>query len=134
MSAYRQMTTVMNDQQILCQQLQKRFSKVENHSTPQPMARWGRDKEERAEIIVRKKDIGGHAFNDIGFKRDANRNFTAVISDIDDRRFDQKWLNELARDYMEAKATQTMTENECELEERTVLPNGAIQLRYRVAA
>jgi hypothetical protein len=134
MSAFRQMNTVMNDQAVLVKQLEKRFKAVEQHTTAQNLYGYQGDKREQtAEVIIRRQHVG-RASNDIGFKRDETGNFKAIISSFDSGKHNDKWLNELARDYMEEKATKTMAENECDLEERTVLPNGAIQLRFRVNA
>ena len=134
MSAYRQMNTVMNDEMCLYKALTKRFKAVERHKVPTNLYGFQGDKRpDLANLIVRRQHVGGSS-NDIGFLKNDSGNYTANISSYDSHKYNQQWMEKLAQDYMEEKATQTMTENECELEHRKVLPNGAIQLRYKVSA
>ena len=134
MSAYRTHGTVMNCQAVLVKCLQKRFAQVKVHPSPQTLLDWhGKVRPDKAEIIIRRKFIDSVS-NDMGFTKNDQGNFDAIISDYDAGRHDQKWLNDLAKDYMEERATELMTDQECEVAERAELPDGRIQIRYRVMA
>jgi hypothetical protein len=133
MSVFRNYGTVMNDKKCLVAALKKRFPEVESHSAPQNLNGYQGDvRQQKAHVIVRREHVG-QASNDLGFVRDG-ANFKAIISGYDSGKYNQKWLDHLTVDYMEIKATKTVSEYEAELEERVVLPNGSIQLLYRVPA
>lgn len=51
-----------------------------------------------AEVIVRRQFIGGMS-NDIGFKRQPDGTFEAVISEFDRLKYSQLWLNRLTQRY-----------------------------------
>lgn len=77
------------------------FPAVERHYAPQPLFGYqGDQREDRAEIIIRRKHVGA-ASNDIGFKRDQDGFYQAIISEYDrDRQgFDQSWLDQLSQRY-----------------------------------
>ena len=61
----------------------------------------GRERPERAHVIVRRQQIGP-ASNDIGFVRKPDGTFGAVLSEYDRRiGFDDKWLGRLHQVYKE---------------------------------
>ncbi len=64
----------------------------------------GDKRKQTAEIIIPRKQVGG-ASNDVGFKRNADGTFTAIISDYDQSsNFNLKKQQELKRIYTEKKA------------------------------
>jgi hypothetical protein len=75
------------------------FSTVEVHDTPQGLYGFeGNLRPETAEMIVRRKYIGS-ASNDIGFKRQVDGQFTAIISNYDRGKYSQEWVNQLTQRY-----------------------------------
>jgi hypothetical protein len=75
------------------------FKEVEVHEAAQHLYGYqGDERPQTAEVIVRRKYIG-LASNDVGFKRQADGTFEAIISEYDRRRYSQAWLNRLAQRY-----------------------------------
>lgn len=58
----------------------------------------GDKREQTANIIIRRKDIGSSS-NDIGFVRQPDGTYQAIISDFDSRQFTSDWLNQLNQLY-----------------------------------
>ena len=100
MSAYTTLKTKMVSAAHLVKALRDvGFTEVEVHETPQPLVGWlGFGREQKAEIIVRKKHVGA-ASNDIGFTRDENGHFVALISEFDSVRYNRTWLQSLVQGY-----------------------------------
>ena len=136
MSLYVEHKTVMTDPHCLVKVLEKRFKEVEyHHNNPQQLVGYQNDKrQQKAEIIIRKKYVG-MASNDLGFARDASTgNFNAIVSDYDHGKYGTKWLEGISKEYLVEKATALMAEQESDLVEQESLPDGGIRLRYRVNA
>ncbi|MBD2597938.1 DUF1257 domain-containing protein [Nostoc spongiaeforme FACHB-130] len=75
------------------------FKNVEHHKVAQPLYGYQGDvRPETAEVIIRKQYIGSLS-NDIGFKRQENGQFQAIISEYDRRKYNQSWLNTLMQRY-----------------------------------
>lgn len=75
------------------------FKEIEVHETAQPLYGYqGDPRSDRAEVLIRRQYIGGMS-NDIGFKRQENGNFTAIISEYDRHKYSQQWLNQLTQRY-----------------------------------
>jgi hypothetical protein len=69
--------------------------KIEVHDTPQVM--YGYDGELRpttAELIIRRHDVGSGS-NDLGFAKQKDGTYSAVISDYDRKRYSAAWLQDL---------------------------------------
>jgi len=49
---------------------------------------------EKAHIIIRRKYVGEYA-NDIGFIRDENGKYQAIISEYDARKYGERWIGQL---------------------------------------
>jgi hypothetical protein len=96
--------TVLNTQIIETDSLVKaltdmNFKNVEDHETAQHLYGYQGDlRQQTAEVIIRRQYID-RASNDIGFKRNKNGAFDAIISDYDRRKYSQKWLNRLTQRY-----------------------------------
>ena len=141
MSKFSKYSTVMKDAKCLKKVLSKHFKEVEVHDTPQDLIDFqGRkttylDKNgDKAEIIVRRKHVGG-ASNDIGFARDADGNFKAIISAYDRGSHNDKWLEKISKEYLIEKATQIMTEQEGEMfGTPETLSDGSIRMTFHVRA
>lgn len=75
------------------------FAEVEVHEKPKHLRGWlGGVRLDSAEIIIRRKYVG-KASNDIGFKRQPDGTYTAIISEFDRARFSAAWLERLAQRY-----------------------------------
>jgi Protein of unknown function (DUF1257) len=75
------------------------FKKVEVHETAQSLHGYRGDvRPQTAEVIVRRKYVG-RSSNDIGFKRQADGTFEAIISQYDRQKYSQAWLNRLTQRY-----------------------------------
>jgi len=108
MSRYCEIKTQFKDRESLILALMETGGwtreQIEVHDTPVEMRRWGREKIAKANLIIRKKNVGQktntYAFNDIGFVKDENGQYQAIISDIDRKRScDDKWLGKLTGNY-----------------------------------
>jgi hypothetical protein len=127
----------MSDPQCLVKVLETRFKEVEYHyNNPQQLVGYENDRrKQKAEIIIRKKFVG-QASNDIGFERDdSTGNFSAIISAFDSRKYNQMWLQNLSKDYLVAKATALMADQESDLmEPPETLSDGSIRMKFSVHA
>ncbi len=86
------------------------FTAVEVHAQPQPLLDWhGKPRPQTAEVIIRRQYIG-KASNDIGFCRQPDETFQAIISEFDRRRYSESWLASLARRYAYHATLATLVE------------------------
>jgi hypothetical protein len=83
---------------------------------------------DKAEIIVRRNHVGGAA-NDLGFKKQENGKFAAVISRYDTGKHNTKWLSGLKDKYHEQVATKQARKMGLKLKSRTVV-NGKVVVKY----
>jgi hypothetical protein len=96
--------TILNTQIVETDALVKALAEmnlkhVEVHETAQHLYGYrGERRRQTAEVIIRRKYIG-RASNDIGFKRNKNGAFDAIISEYDRRKYSQQWLNRLTQRY-----------------------------------
>ena len=100
MSAYTTMKTrLVSAEHLRRTLLDMGFAEVELHEEKQPLEGWrGNLREQRAEIIIRRQHVGP-ASNDIGFARDAEGRFVALISEFDRARYNEAWLQSVAQGY-----------------------------------
>ena len=88
---------------------------IEVHKTPQNLYGYQGDKRsQKAEIIIRRKFVGGSS-NDMGFAKDKDGCYEAIVSAFDrgsgglhgskTHGYNDKWLKELNVNYAEAKVT-----------------------------
>lgn len=104
------------------------FKVVENHETAQPLYGYQGDiRPEAAEIIIRRKYISGSS-NDIGFQRQSDGSFQAIISEFDRRRYAQDWLNQVTQRYGYHLIKSTAPTEGFTVEEEQVLEDGTIRL------
>lgn len=73
----------------------------------------------KAEIIIRRKNVGGSS-NDIGFTQEKDGTFSAIISDYDSSRHNQKWLDKLLGTYSASTIEEVATEQGFSFEETEV--------------
>lgn len=104
------------------------FKNVEVHETAQHLYGYQGDvRKQTAEVIIRRQDIGAYS-NDIGFKRQEDGQFEAIISEYDRHKYSQEWLNGLTQRYgyhtlMATAPTQGFT-----VEEEETLEDGTIRV------
>jgi hypothetical protein len=100
MSHFTVLRTQITDTDALVQALADLgFTQVEVHQTAQPLYGYGGDARlQTAEVIVR-RHLVGRASNDIGFKRQEDGTFDAIISGYDRTRYSQSWLHRLTQRY-----------------------------------
>jgi hypothetical protein len=107
------------------------FPTVEVNEAPQHLYGYRGDRRSQtAEVIIRRRFIG-RASNDIGFQRQANGAFNAVISDYDRRKYSQRWLQQLTQRYAYHVARIRMEEQGFELTSEETQPDGQIHLVLR---
>ncbi len=103
MSRYCKVLTQFTDQDALLSALMETGSwtqaQVEIHNEPQNLLGYKGDvRVERAHIIIRKKNVGRMS-NDIGFVRNGDGNYEAIISEYDSSRYGERWIGELKGNY-----------------------------------
>jgi Protein of unknown function (DUF1257) len=104
------------------------FQAVEVHETAQPLFGFRGDvRSQTAEVIIRRQYVGA-ASNDIGFKRQADGTFEAIISDYDRQVYAPQWLNQLTQRYGYHLLKATVPQQGFTVEEEEVLADGTIRL------
>jgi len=132
MSQYLSMQTqLVSAKHLVCALDDLGFHDVEVHETAQPLKGWlGDARENRAEIIIRKKYVGA-ASNDIGFHRGVDGRFTAFISDYDKNRHGAAWLNRLTQRYAYHVALDILQEEDFDVVTESVEEDQTIHLTLR---
>ena len=104
MSAYTEQQTQITDADILKKCLEEKgFKEVEQHKEAQQLVGYHGDKRQQtAEIIIRRKHVGS-ASNDIGFKKQADGTYAAIISDYDKGKHNANWMADLKKRYADKK-------------------------------
>lgn len=102
MSKYDSFQTTLTEEGPLIAALKALGYPVEVHTQAAPLfGYYGDERPERAHIIIRRTHLNC-ASNDIGFVRNANGQFSAILSEYDRSiGFDQKWLNRVHQRYKE---------------------------------
>ena len=104
------------------------FKTVEVHETAQHLYGYQGDiRPQKAEVIIRRNYIG-QASNDIGFKRQEDGQFEAIISEYDCHQYSQQWLNGLTQRYGYHALMATAPEQGFSIEEEETLEDGTIRV------
>ncbi|XGV95215.1 MAG: DUF1257 domain-containing protein [Leptolyngbya sp. BL-A-14] len=104
------------------------FKQVEVHETAQHLYGFQGDiRPQAAEVIIRRNYVGG-ASNDIGFQRQADGTFQAIISEYDRHKYDRSWLNRVTQRYGYHALMATAPAQGFTVEEEEVLADGTIRL------
>ncbi len=106
MSHYTKCKTKISDTAALKQALlDLGFKAVEVHEKAEHLYGYQGDKRQQtAEVIVRRQHVGS-ASNDIGFKRQEDGTYEAIISQYDQGKHNDKWLKKLNQRYTFNKVT-----------------------------
>lgn len=102
MSKYEALLTVLSEERFLVEALQDLgYSPEVAHEGASLYGYLGDERPEKAHIIIRRRQLNS-ASNDIGFARDANGVYRALISEYDRGiGFDDAWLGRVAQIYKE---------------------------------
>jgi uncharacterized protein DUF1257 len=107
------------------------FKKVETRETAQHLYGYQGDvRPQTAEVIVRRKYVG-QASNDIGFKRQADGTFEAIISEYDRKKYSQQWLDRLTQLYAYHVARAKLAEQGFDLVSEETREGGMVHLVLR---
>ena len=138
MSEYAQYPAEYKDKECLIKALVENGyaeSQIEVHENPQDLFDYhGRkttylDKTgDKAEIIVRRKYVGGAA-NDLGFRKDAQGRYAPIISQYDSGKHNTNWLNSLKKNYTEAVTHKEAKRKGLRFHSKTVV-NGKTVIKY----
>ena len=104
MSAFTQATTKLRDLTALQKALKNiGFETTELHSTPASLYGYqGDERKQKAHLIIRREYVGSSS-NDIGFLQQADGTITAIISEYDNTRYNDKWMKSLTQEYAHVK-------------------------------
>jgi Protein of unknown function (DUF1257) len=107
------------------------YGEVEIHEQAQPLYGYeGDQRRDRAHVIVRRKHVG-RASNDIGFLRQDDGRFLAVISEYDRSKHDTAWLGRLTARHAYHVTSQTLAAQGFHLTEETTEHDGTVRLVLR---
>jgi hypothetical protein len=104
------------------------FKNIEVHETAQHLYGYQGDvRQQKAEVIIRRQNIGLYS-NDIGFKRQEDGQFEAIISEYDRHKYSQEWLNGLTQRYGYHTLMATAPAQGFTVEEEETLEDGTIRV------
>lgn len=107
------------------------FSQVEVYQIAQPLYGYkGDQRPEKAEVIIRRQQVG-LASNDIGFLRQADGRFQAIISEYDRDQYSEEWLNRLTQRYAYHTARAKLEEQGFHMVTEETKEDGRIHLVLR---
>lgn len=103
--------------------------KIEVHEKAESLYGFQGDlRPETAEVIIRRKYLGS-ASNDIGFKKQEDGSYEAVISDYDRAyKYTQQWLNQLTQRYGYHLLMAVAPQQGFAIEEEEILEDGTIRV------
>jgi hypothetical protein len=121
-------TQIKNQNALLKALADVGFKEVEVHELAQHLYGYQGDlRSQTAEVIIRRQYIGS-ASNDIGFKRQKDGQFEAIISEYDRHKYSQAWLNSLTQRYGYHMLMETAPEQGFTIEEEQTLEDGTIRV------
>lgn len=130
MSAFRNNATSMRNQKDLIGALQDVGCSPEVHASPQNLIGYRGDKrKQKAEIIIPRKTISSVS-NDIGFAKQEDGTFLAIISEYDTNEYGPKWLEKVQLAYGVRQVKKLAGNLDLEFEAKRDLTTGDIQMQY----
>ena len=101
-SAYGEFETMIRERRFLVEGLSDMGYRVETHPEGAALIGYhGDERPERAEVIIRRAQLDS-ASNDIGFAREKDGRFRAIVSEYDRSiGYDDKWLGKVHQHYKE---------------------------------
>jgi hypothetical protein len=132
MSHFTTMTTQITDPEALRAALADvGYDHVEVHDEAQALYGYQGDRrDDRAHVIVRRRHVG-RASNDIGFRREEDGRFLAVISEYDRRVHDEAWLGRVNARHAYHATTATLAEQGFHIADEAVEEDGSVRLVLR---
>jgi hypothetical protein len=129
MSHFTVIKTQIKDVDALVQALADvGFKKVEVHDTAKHLYGYRGDvRPETAEVIIRRQYIS-KASNDIGFKRQIDGTFEAIISEYDRCQYSQEWINRVTQRYGYHALMATAPAQGFSIESEETLEDGTIRV------
>jgi hypothetical protein len=136
MSKYEEFRTVIADETYLVEALEQLGYKPEAHKGGASLFGYmGDERPERAHVIIRRSQLDS-ASNDIGFARDENGQYRAVVSEYDRGiGFDDKWIGRVSQAYKERQTMAIAKAQGYVFRGRSIIetPQGKkVQLRFAV--
>lgn len=136
-SKYGVYSTVMRDSTHLCAALTDMGFVFEGpFLEAQPLFGYrGDQRNELAHIIIRKEHTGLPASNDVGFFRQPDGTYQAVVSEYDRRQFNDTWIGKLKQSYAEHRQITTAMNRGYVFQGREVVQTAkgqSIKLRFSV--
>ena len=112
MSEYNEISTQYTDQDCLVEALHEMGYHPQVSEKPQHLEGYhGDERQQTAEIVIKRREVGG-ASNDVGFRKNLDGTYTAIISDYDrGSNFGVKKQTELKRIYAEKMAIKQAKKN-----------------------
>lgn len=104
------------------------FKQVEIHPVARNLYGYQGDvRSQTAEVIIRRQYISA-ASNDIGFKRQEDGTFEAIISEYDQTNYSQQWLNQVTQRYGYHALMATAAAKGFAIEAQETLEDGTIRV------
>jgi hypothetical protein len=131
-SHFLDVQTTFRDQACLLEALSHTWSvdKIEVHEEPKHLTGYeGDTRPEKAHIIIRRQHIGC-ASNDIGFVKNEDGSYSAIISEYDRHKYNDQWLGTLKQQYAVAKIKKEYKKKGLVVREEQK-PNGRVRLRVQ---
>ena len=96
------------------------YNNVEVYDIPKNLHGYQGDiREQKAEIIIRRQFVG-NASNDIGFRKNADNCYEAIISNFDRSKHNDLWLGKLSQSYGILSTTQELKKKGFALKKETL--------------
>ncbi len=132
MSHYTRLDTrIVSVEHLIAALADMGFDHVEHHDVAEHLYGYEGDvREDRAEVIVRRAFIG-ELSNDIGFRRTADGNFEAIISDYDRDTYGREWLGRLTQRYAYRVARDVLRDQDFDLVEESMDQDRRIHMTVR---
>lgn len=132
MSHYTTLKTAFKDVDALVEALAHvGFKTVEVHESPVNLMGFQGDvRADMANVVIRRRHVG-RLSNDIGFRREPDGTYAAVISDYDQTAHGEPWLARLRQRYAYTVATGQLTAQGFEIVEETTAKSQVISIVAR---
>ena len=130
MSKYNRQRSTYNDRDCLVAALNEQgYTEVEVHDEAVNLIGFhGDTRPEKANVIVRRKHIGTAA-NDLGFVKEADGTYSAIVSDYDSRKHGAVWMTGLKKAYTEKRLIKHAAKNGLKYLGKKVV-NNKVQIQW----
>lgn len=139
MSAYTEQKTQINDAECLKKALAEKgytADKVEEHEQAVPLVDFtGKQTKytdpagDKANIVIRRRHVGGAA-NDVGFLKQKDGTYSAMISAYDKGKHNAAWMADLKKRYAIHKISKVAKQNGMSLLKKEETKNGGYRFQF----